>query len=84
MGDFFEYTKVAGVSMMAKIKVFSEKCKSCGLCIEACPRKVLAIGDKANSKGYYTIVAADEEQCVGCALCALMCPDVALEVYKES
>ncbi len=69
---------------MAKVSVFSEKCKSCGLCIAVCPQKVLAIGDKANSRGYYTIVAAEEEKCVGCSLCALMCPDVALEIYKES
>ncbi|WP_245823972.1 4Fe-4S binding protein [Sporomusa malonica] len=66
------------------MQVLSEKCKSCGLCIAVCPRKVLAVGDKANSKGYYTIVVTDEESCVGCALCGLVCPDVALEVYKES
>ncbi|HWR45936.1 4Fe-4S dicluster domain-containing protein [Sporomusa sp.] len=69
---------------MAKVQVFSEKCKSCGLCMAVCPRKVLAIGDKANSKGYYTIIVAAEENCVGCALCGLVCPDIALEVYKES
>ncbi|HML34878.1 4Fe-4S dicluster domain-containing protein [Sporomusa sphaeroides] len=70
--------------MMPKIHIFGEKCKSCGLCIEVCPKKVLAVGDKANSKGYYTIIAAEEDKCVSCALCALMCPDIALEVYKES
>ncbi|QDR79977.1 NAD(P)H-quinone oxidoreductase subunit I, chloroplastic [Sporomusa termitida] len=73
-----------GVNELAEVRVFGEKCKSCGLCVAVCPRQVLAIGDKANSRGYYTVVAADQENCAGCALCGLMCPDIALEVYKES
>lgn len=67
---------------MAKVEVLSKYCKSCGLCIEVCPKKILAIGDKANDKGYFTVVCEDQEKCIGCALCAKMCPDVAIEVYK--
>lgn len=67
---------------MAKVVVLSEYCKSCGLCITMCPQKILTIGDKANSKGYYTVVITDEDQCKGCALCGLICPDMALEIYK--
>jgi 2-oxoglutarate ferredoxin oxidoreductase subunit delta len=47
-----------------------------------CPQKILAIGDKANPKGYYTVVITDQEKCQGCALCGLVCPDMALEIYK--
>jgi 2-oxoglutarate ferredoxin oxidoreductase subunit delta len=67
---------------MPKVVVVSEYCKSCGLCVQICPKTVLAIGDKANAKGYYTVVAARPENCVGCTLCAVVCPDVALEIYK--
>lgn len=67
---------------MAKVKVSPEYCKSCKLCIEVCPKEVLKVGDKANAKGYYTIIVADEEKCTGCTLCAIVCPDVAIEVYK--
>lgn len=67
---------------MAKVKVLSEYCKSCGLCVNICPKKVLAIGDKPNVKGYYAVVVADEERCIGCTLCGTVCPDLALEVYK--
>ncbi|HEY3425274.1 MAG TPA: 4Fe-4S dicluster domain-containing protein [Negativicutes bacterium] len=67
---------------MAKVVVLSEYCKSCGLCITMCPQKILAIGDKANPKGYYTVVITDQEKCQGCALCGLVCPDMALEIYK--
>lgn len=67
---------------MAKINVLAEYCKGCQLCIAACPNGVLKVGDKTNAKGYYTIVAGNEEKCIGCTMCALVCPDVAIEVYK--
>lgn len=67
---------------MAKVEVLEKFCKSCGLCIEVCPKKILAIGDKTNEKGYFTVVCTDQEKCIGCTLCAKMCPDVAIEVYK--
>lgn len=69
--------------MAAKVVVLGEYCKSCGLCINICPKKVLAIGDKANSKGYYVAVAASPENCIGCGLCGTVCPDLALEIYKD-
>lgn len=67
---------------MAKVVVLGEYCKSCGLCINICPKKVLAIGDKPNSKGYYVVKAAEPDKCIGCTLCATVCPDLALEIYK--
>ncbi len=68
---------------MTKVHILEEYCKSCGLCIDICPKKILAIGDKANKKGYFTAICIDQEKCISCALCATMCPDVAIEVYKE-
>ncbi len=67
---------------MAKVNVLEKYCKSCGLCIEVCPKKILDIGDKTNEKGYFTVICKDQEKCIGCALCATVCPDVAIEVYK--
>ena len=66
---------------MPKVTVLHEYCKSCGLCVNICPKYVLSIGDSSNAKGYYYVVAA-EEKCIGCGLCGTMCPDMALEVYK--
>jgi 2-oxoglutarate ferredoxin oxidoreductase subunit delta len=65
------------------IKVNTERCKSCGLCVYVCPKKILSIGESANSKGYYSVEAKDQSECIGCAFCALICPDLALEVYRE-
>lgn len=68
---------------MPKVVVQEEYCKSCGLCINICPKKILAIGDKPNAKGYYYVTVTDAEQCIGCTLCGSVCPDLALEIYKE-
>ncbi|MBP2652250.1 MAG: 2-oxoglutarate-acceptor oxidoreductase subunit OorD [Firmicutes bacterium] len=67
---------------MPKVEILEARCKSCGLCIEFCPKKVLKIGEKANAKGYYFVEVAKPDQCIGCALCGTMCPDVAITVYK--
>ena len=65
------------------VKINTERCKSCGLCVYVCPKKILSIGEVANSKGFYTVEVKDQRECIGCAFCALICPDLALEVYRE-
>lgn len=67
---------------MEKVKVIGERCKSCGLCVAICPRQVLVVGNKANSKGYYQVAVTDQEKCISCGLCFTICPDLALEIYK--
>ena len=38
---------------MAKVTFNTDLCKGCGLCVEACPKHILAIArDKINKKGY--------------------------------
>jgi len=68
---------------MPKVVVLGEYCKSCGLCVNICPKGVLAIGDKTNQKGYYPVIVIDDSKCISCAMCATVCPDVALEVSRE-
>ncbi|MDR3288438.1 MAG: 4Fe-4S binding protein [Peptococcaceae bacterium] len=65
------------------IKVNAEICKGCGLCIDACPQEILAIGDQANARGYFPVKAVQPEKCAGCSFCALICPDMALEIYRR-
>jgi 2-oxoglutarate ferredoxin oxidoreductase subunit delta len=60
-----------------------ERCKGCGLCIEACPQKVLAFSGTLNKSGYDVVRMDKPEACVGCAFCAMTCPDVAISVYRE-
>jgi 2-oxoglutarate ferredoxin oxidoreductase subunit delta len=68
---------------MPKIVVDEARCKGCGLCTIACPRKLVALSNTPNSLGYNLALFAEPEKCSGCALCAEMCPDVAIMVFKE-
>jgi 2-oxoglutarate ferredoxin oxidoreductase subunit delta len=67
---------------MAKVEIRSESCKSCGYCVKFCPKKVLAIGKRVNSKGYEYVEALDMDSCVACTMCAAMCPEAAIEICK--
>jgi 2-oxoglutarate ferredoxin oxidoreductase subunit delta len=52
-------------------------CKSCGICMEFCSKKV--IGN--NDMGFPVVERPDE--CTGCRFCEFHCPDFAIAV-KES
>ena len=67
-----------------RVSVNVERCKSCGLCVDACPKGILAIDTEViNAKGYNPVKIVDEEKCVGCVSCALMCPDVVITVERD-
>ena len=69
---------------MAHIVIDEKKCKSCYLCIEACPKKILKISNRAGKTGSGVVEFVDDnKQCIGCGLCAMTCPDLAIiEVHK--
>ncbi len=68
---------------MPKITIDSNLCKGCGLCIDACPKEIIVIGDSSNDQGYFTAVNSNNpDKCTGCALCAEICPDIAIKVFK--
>ena len=63
------------------IVIDTEKCKGCGVCVTGCPQNCIALGKKANKKGYNHLeIIADT--CIGCANCAILCPDGVIEVYR--
>ena len=68
---------------MAKLTFKSDNCKGCGLCVDACPKKVLRLAnDKINKRGHHPVEAAEPDQCVGCGSCAMMCPDCIIKVER--
>ncbi len=71
--------------MSTEVKIDSEKCKGCELCVSVCPKEVLEISKKSNSKGYFPAKTKKDyqERCIGCGSCFIICPDICIEIYKE-
>lgn len=68
---------------MANVHFRTDWCKGCGLCVDACPKKILALAnDQINAKGHHPVVMTDQEKCIGCAFCATMCPDCIITVER--
>jgi 2-oxoglutarate ferredoxin oxidoreductase subunit delta len=67
-----------------RIEVNDKYCKSCELCIAACPQGVIALDENIMTARGYHPARLVREGCTGCAICALVCPDAAITVYRES
>ena len=63
--------------------VNTDRCKGCALCVEACPKTVIALAKNVNVHGYPYVEAVNPEDCIGCASCAIVCPDGCITVYKK-
>jgi NAD-dependent dihydropyrimidine dehydrogenase PreA subunit len=57
-----------------QMRVDTEECKGCGLCVEACPAKVIALSEHLNHYGYHTAAYAGAG-CTGCGICFMVCPE---------
>lgn len=67
---------------MAKMTVDEFYCKGCGLCIDACPKEILALADHLNAQGYHPAECIDQEACTACTMCYVACPDGAITIEK--
>lgn len=65
------------------LNIIKDRCKSCGFCIEFCPRGVLVLSDEFNSKGYHPPKVAKVDGCIACHLCELICPEFAIFITEE-
>ncbi len=67
------------------IAIAQERCKGCGLCIDACPKHVLELDESiVNGLGYHPVQLSDAEHCTSCAICARICPDTAFTIYAPA
>lgn len=56
------------------LRVDTDECKGCGLCVEACPPSVIALSEQLNHYGYRTAAYAGSG-CTACGICFLACPE---------
>lgn len=52
------------------ILIDEERCTACGVCLEACPRGAIALGESGAN--------IDQDLCAGCAVCMTACPQGAI------
>ena len=65
---------------MVTITIDKKFCKGCSLCIEVCPRDVLAISAERGANGFLVPEGVRAEACTSCKMCELICPDFAIVV----
>ncbi|MGA2513994.1 MAG: 4Fe-4S dicluster domain-containing protein [Candidatus Limnocylindrales bacterium] len=66
----------------APLDIAEEHCKGCELCVDACPKGVLALDrSRVNVLGYHPIELTDAAGCTSCAFCARVCPDAVFTVW---
>lgn len=61
------------ISNVATLKLDTEKCIGCGMCVMVCPHRLLKM---SNIKA----VISDKDICMECGACALNCPTDAVTV----
>ena len=69
--------------LKGRVRLATNSCKGCALCIIACPEEIIVIDDSTvNLKGYSPASISSPAQCIGCGNCALMCPDSVITVER--
>jgi Na+-translocating ferredoxin:NAD+ oxidoreductase RNF subunit RnfB len=84
-----KYDAIHVVDGVAKVDV--DKCVGCGMCMMACPRKVIGLVEygtdviiacNSNAKGAVTSRSCTAG-CIGCGLCKKICPEEAITIEKN-
>ncbi len=58
-----------------------DRCKGCGLCVTACPKKIVAMDEgNLNVKGFAPAFVTDVDKCISCCFCATICPDTVITI----
>jgi len=63
-----------------RIEINQQWCKGCYICVNVCPRQVLAIDVSQWTGSFHPVYVAHLDRCTACRDCELFCPDLAIEV----
>ena len=64
------------------VRIDQDECKGCGLCVESCPAKCLALEPGLNHFGVHPAFYRGEG-CTACGICFYCCPEPgAVTVYR--
>ena len=64
------------------LDIATDRCKGCGLCVEACPKHVLELNESiVNELGYHPAQLTNAAGCTSCVICARVCPDTVFTIY---
>jgi 2-oxoglutarate ferredoxin oxidoreductase subunit delta len=62
--------------------IAEDRCKGCELCVNACPKGILALDrSRVNGLGYHPVELTVPAACTSCAFCARVCPDAVFTVW---
>ena len=76
-------TEIVTTTPKGDIVLIKDRCKSCGFCIEFCPKKALEFSSENNAKGYCIPRVKDPAKCILCGFCSMYCPDFAIYQIKN-
>ena len=66
------------------IKIYVDECKGCGLCVDSCPPKCLALLPELNAYGVHPAHYTGRD-CTGCGICFYCCPEPgAITVFRQA
>ena len=74
---------MAGKKKKFQVRISSDHCKGCDLCVEFCPKGVLAMTEgKLNARGVPFAEVIEQAACSGCQCCVQVCPDARIEIVE--
>lgn len=65
-----------------KVKINSNRCKGCQLCVVHCPVKHLKMSEKFNRRGIPYAKEKENSKCIGCGVCFQICPETCIEIFQ--
>ncbi|MFO8014012.1 MAG: 4Fe-4S binding protein [Phycisphaerae bacterium] len=68
--------------MAFHIRILTEYCKGCELCVAVCPKGALEMSEELTDLGVRPARLKEGVECSGCTLCYQVCPDAAIEVLE--